>query len=362
MKQYNEKDWQSMFGDAPAAFEDRVVRTVRRMENEKKRTLKPRWIPVLAVMLVLLAGVSLAIGGLGLLDNLGDGLRSFLQPGAKEMVQTAIQQEGGTMQLASFEAVEAVNDGRQVYLMLRIRANDPAAVLLIDSQNEPAQNMPGREESFSKVAYDSGRDLVQVSAWPQEEGLEVSAQTIQYDGEDILFSLSLMMNGTPVEEIQLDLITHNLYRDDLTREERITRDEMTLHIPLTDAREMYTADVPLPLTGSGLMLETLLVEKTPIATYLTVRYALTEDSTSLQALQLRDGIWFNWLDGEGNPYPDGQMSQSQNGSDGEVELTTAYRAFETIPTEITLEFYSGMSKERYDTVTIPIHPKGENDQ
>lgn len=359
MKKHNNKDWQTMFGDAPDAFEDRVTQTVRRMERGRQTAAKPRWIPVLATMLILLGSVALALGGLGILDQMGEGLRAFLQPGAQKLVQSEINQQGGVMALATFEAVEAINDGRQVYLMLRIHANDPAAVLLMDGQHEPAEDMPGGDITFSKAAYDSGRDLVQVSVWPHEDALELSAMTVDYDGEDILYTLSLLMPESPVEDVTLDIATHNLYRDDQSWEEKYTRGEMTVSIPVTDTRETYTANTPIDLPDAGLILHALRLEKTPIATYVTVRFSLMEEATPQQALSLRSGIWFNWLDEDGNCMPDGRMSQSQNANFETVELTTAYRAFDQLPEEITLEFYSGMSKERFDPITVPIHKEGE---
>lgn len=83
-------------------------------------------------------------------------------------------------------------------------------------------------------------------------------------------------------------------------------------------------------------------------------YALAEDATDAQIVDYLDGIWVNWLDEKGEPYPEGNNSASLEKQGDAVQLTLAYRAFETLPEEVRLEFYNGMTKQRFDEPTLKV--------
>ena len=116
------KDWDSLFGDVPESFSRRVHDTVDRLERQEsapRPAFRLRPVAVLALALCLLAGTAAALSGLGVLDTLGRELRAYLQPEAKELVQTSVFQAASQPRHASFTVEEAVHDGRQMYLSVR---------------------------------------------------------------------------------------------------------------------------------------------------------------------------------------------------------------------------------------------------
>lgn len=363
MKQIENHPWEQLFGDTPATFEHRVESTVDRLRRQERRAVKPRLVPVLALAIVLLAGVALALGSLGVLDTLTQNLRSYLQPGAQELVQSGIVQTGGALKAATFTIEEAINDGRQIYVTVRVKAADPQKTLLIDEQAEASWGMEWWKagdmqvgQTYSANAHETGRDLVRGSLWldtSAETLYELDTAQVHYDGEDILYTLTLTARQDGLEAVALQAFTYNVYGDDLPDAQRRQHGPLQFTVPLTDARTLYAAPAPVELPKAGLILDVLQMEQTPIATYLTATYRLAPDATDLQALTLRDGIWINWLDEDGVPIPDGQATTSLRpaGEDG-YTLTIAYRAMDALPQAISLEFYSGMSKQRFDTPSI----------
>ncbi len=360
--------WEQAFGEVPAGFACRVKETVQKMENGGIR-VKRRFLPVLAFVVVMLAVSALALNGFGLLQTLTNNLRAFLQPEAYTLVQQTVSQNGGMLPSTTFTVEEAIYDGRQIYALIRVHANDPTKILLMDSNAEPSWGMDwwkhfNMEEgqTFSNKAYESNRDILHASissSLNSMTDMEINTTEITYDGEDILYTLSLSADGSREAAPELFISSYNVYREDLPHDQRLETGTLKFKVTLTDARTVFRADMPIDLPLAGLTVESIALEQTPIATYLTTQYRLKESATDKQIINMQDGIWINWLDESSEPYPQGN---SQSGltpiGENSMELVTAYRAFETVPQSITLEFYNGMTKERFDTLNIPLIKQG----
>ncbi len=102
------------------------------------------------------------------------------------------------------------------------------------------------------------------------------------------------------------------------------------------------------------------METTPIASYLSLRYALAADASALQGLNLKDGIWAHWLNEEGQPREPGDFQIVLRGlPTGETALMQSFGALQEAPGSITLSFYNGLTKEVFDQVTLNLSPKEE---
>ena len=357
-------DLQRAFGAPPSNFENRVKATVRRMESAQQPVFRPRTVLILAAMLLLLAGTGVALKQLGVLNTLTENLQRFLQPKAQELVQAQPEQSGTQPEGTRFTVEEAINDGEQLYLLVRVAATQPQKTLLMDYDAVPAT---GRDwwmnhderagERFSTLAAESGRSLVQVDCPWLKAGntlLEQTRCTIRYDGEDVLYAFTFKGTKTDFKGT-LSLSAVELYAENNPQ----AQGELTLNIPLLAFSPLYTAQTPVALPKMGGILKRLSVEQSPIATYVRAEYALVPDVTDLQHINFEDGIWYDWLDEADGLVPVGNDVQSLIESDDGVMLHTAYRAFDTLPEEITLEFYNGMTKERFDTVTLPLMKEGD---
>jgi hypothetical protein len=236
--------WEQAFGSVPAGFAYRVKETVQKMESGGIR-VKRRFLPIIAFIVLMLAGTALALNSLGLLTTLTDNLRAFLQPEAMTMVQRSIAQSGGKLPSASFTVEEAIYDGRQIYVLIRVHANDPAKTLLIDSDAEPSWGMEwwkhyNSEEgqTFSSKAYGSDRDIIKAEIYSSLESdthAEIAAKEIAYDGEDILYTLTLPTDGSKETAPEFFISAYNVYREDLPRSQRLETGTLKFHISLTDS-------------------------------------------------------------------------------------------------------------------------------
>ena len=368
MDQIKPSTWHNAFGDVPDRFSAHVQAVVQKMEREKP-CIRYKLIPIFVLFSLLLAATALALNNPALLQTLAGNLRSFLQPEAATLVTQNVHQTGGTLPNASFTVEEAIYDGRQIYVVIRVHAKDPGMHLLMDSTARPADGMDWWKDfdmeagqTYSYHAHVTKRDILQAEI---DIDANASSRTqiwdkgISYDGEDILYTLTLSADGTAEAAPAFSISTYNVYRGDLSHEERLQRGSLTFTVPVSNACTAFTAQTPINMPLSGMTLEGLILEQSPVATYISAIYKLNINATDKQIINYKDGIWFRWMDVNENPILEGNSQFSLAlGSDDTLELTAAYRAFESIPGCITLEFFNGMTKERFDTLHITLTRQG----
>jgi len=296
------------FGEAPQGFETRVIQTVRHMES--RALPRFRTAAILAMVLIFLVGTALALSSLGLLDTLTDTLKQNLLPQAQELVQQQAPQP-----TSPFTVEEAINDGEQIYLLVRSR--------------EKAHDET-EEGSFNPMLYAGDVPLYE-KGYSFKEDREAFLYTLIYQGTGADF------NGT----LKLPSL------------------EIPLAFPLTDMSQTRATKTPVPLEKMSGILQHLTVKQTPLATYVYIEYSPAPDATEAQLINFEDGIWFRWLDTEGNRIEEADDTGGIAQKGDLYILTSSFRAFEAPIEEITIEFYNGMTKERFDTLTLPLSKEEE---
>ncbi len=357
--------WRRACGEVPQGFINRLHRSLgQASKRQPQRCLRP--ILSAALVLVFLLGSAFALESLGVLDTLNRILRRDLLPQAQEIVESSIPQKTMQPELARFTVEEAVYDGHQVYLTLHVQPEDPAKALLMDQEAEPAwaydwkkSGNPYQGESFAEKAKAAGQKLVQVEVWDilvNEVLQHPQIHQSLYEAGGIRYTLSVPAQGEEAN-LRLNLLAMDISKqmDDSARG--------TLDFTLTQSPHIkeYSTLSPVLLPEARLTLTLCKVETTPIASYLTLRYALLPDSTPLQAVNMRDGLQAEWLDGAGNPREAIWIQDALKVlPEGGIELNQVYGALEEAPGDITLSFYNIMTQERFDHITLALSPKEEN--
>jgi hypothetical protein len=355
--------WRAACGDAPLSFTHRMRVALLSQSRKPARRVKPAL--AVALGLTLLLGSALALERLGLLNTLHRDLQGSLLPEATELVKGDIPYEVTQPQLTRFALEEALYDGHQVYMTLRVKPADPKKTLLIGTEAEPAWAADYQKtgnimtgESFGEKAHAAGQILVQ----PTVEGAAISGKAngnaqvqkvIYHQDGSLLYALSVPASG---EEAHVRL---NLMAMELTRTpDDAARGTLDFTIRKSPRIKTFAAQTPHDLPLAGLTLTHCQVETTPIASYLTLRYALRTDATPLQGVNFEDGLWGNWLDENGQPRESGDdINSLEPLPDGSLQLAQSFGALEESPKDITLSFYNGMTKERFDQVTLTLSPK-----
>lgn len=363
------KNWDSLLGEVPESFSRRVQKTVERLERQeasRRPAFRMRPVTVLALALCLLAGTAAALNGLGVLETLERDLQAYLQPEAKTLIQTGVTQTASQPRHAAFTVEEAVHDGRQMYLSVRVHPDSD--VLLMDFNAEaswsrswpehPYQTDDG-SETFAQAAQEQGKRLVQASCEPVDENgaLQEQAVTVHYDGDDLLYNLSFASESG---KASLRLFTDEVYNDDWN--ESRSFGTLELQVNVTERGKVYTADTPVVSADGQLAVTGLTVVQSPIATYVTYEYAAAENAAMKTRVRLYNHrIWVRWLDENGEPVPESTLSQGLSGDDEHTAYTCTYRAFETLPQTMRLEFYQSGGGDTTQ-ISLPLREATENRQ
>jgi len=363
------KNWDSLFGEVPESFSRRVHDTVDRLERQEsapRPAFRLRPVAVLALALCLLAGTAAALSGLGVLDTLGRELRAYLQPEAKELVQTAVSQTASQPRHAAFTVEEAVHDGRQMYLSVRVHPESDALLMDFNAEASWSRSWPEHpdqtgdgSETFAQAAVAQGKELVRADCEPVDENgtLLDRAVEVHYDGDDLLYNLSFASESG---KASLRLFTDEVYNDDWN--ESRSFGTLELQVNVTERGKVYTADTPVVSADGQLAVTGLTVVQSPIATYVTYEYAAGENASMKTRVRLYNGnLWVSWLDENGEPVPEAVMGRGVFGDDDQTTYSCTYRAFDILPGEMKLEFYQ-TGAGAVAQVTVPLREAADENQ
>ena len=166
----NQKDWRNAYGNAPEDFHLRLVEALDGLEEERdmKKRHKFSTLLIAAVIMALLAGGAVAANQSGVFRLLTDRADPILPlQGAEEMVVTNL---GFTENdLAALNVEEAVFDGQNILLQLRLSPKDSEHHVMFDWM---MQNSP--------------RDLYDVEYIENEDGSTSVGEIVRLDGKQII--------------------------------------------------------------------------------------------------------------------------------------------------------------------------------
>ncbi len=161
----NRRDLETMFGSVPDSFERRVACALRRTKEEEVMKRKIPAALAFALVLILTAGIGLAIGSsLGVLSFIEKN--APLSEAAKEAIQTEFTQEGGNLADVAVRVRDAVSDGKSLFITVEAKAKKPDDVLLATNDYigpEPWVSVKKQKEDIDSLIR--GRDTDSLPRW-----------------------------------------------------------------------------------------------------------------------------------------------------------------------------------------------------
>ena len=214
-------------------------------------------------------------------------------------------------------------------------------------------------ETFAQAAAAQGKELVRADCEPVDENgtLLDRAIEVHYDGDDLLYNLSFASESG---KASLRLFTDEVYSEDWKQSRSFGT--LDLEVNVTERGKIYTADTPVVFADGELELTGLTVVQSPIATYVTYEYAAGENASMKTRVRLYNGnLWVSWLDENGEPVPELVMGRGVFGDDDQTTYSCTYRAFETLPGEMKLDFYRP-GAGTIAQVTVPLREAADENQ
>ena len=389
------RDFRRAFGDPDAAFVSTVKNTLRRLDEEEKKPVKRKMrvsaaIAVAACLIISTAAFA-AANRWGLFDFLNQGQSdSAPLPEAIEILATEPPQEGGTGELAGFQLREAVYDGEYAYLVVDVT---PRQELLLIGPGY------GLEDPMRLMTGDSANSLT-IGEYAEQNGLQMAYVTIssaldalgeefirsidchwEEDGTLVLmltctvseqegsaFASTLQCSVTPLipDAGGEDAIHYGYYEENadepayastgyVTDEENQQETELAFTLDDANRHNTLASSQSAEYPSCGVRVDPVRLTAPPMALYYEIHFTVTDEAAYAAT---EDGVWFEFLDANGNALPDGATrgAEVQPQADGSLVQSGSLAAREELPETVTLRAYNCWTQERYENHELTLEP------
>lgn len=340
----NTHAYRNSFGHSPEAFHGCMVRALHEAQAEKPARLPIlRTALVVCLITVLLASVAYAAARyLGLLEMYAAHHNASLTEQGRQI----LSQEHAPLAEATFGEIavivrEAIYDGRCLYMSVALSHKDRSVILLgVDEGGAPDGVKQALRTSFAAISGEWRTDWSDY--YHEEDGslIYVTSGEFPLDGEEL--SVECLITATDLDA--------SIGGVDSRR-----RETFVITVPVTPAIETLSCTMKETLDAVGITVDTVKMTRSPLAVYYEVSYTLLTTATERQREVVRNGLFVTPLDTKGNPLPEGMSLGSNTYSEDRMHYTcTGSLALETIPDAMLLEFYNGLSKERFGRLPVKL--------
>lgn len=362
-------DFRRAMSQAGPAFEAAVRRTLAQLQSNEEEHPVKKLSTGLVIALSILLIVTIAVAAAaqwGIFDFLSyRGWADRALPDARQLVQTKVPQQSGATEHAAFTLREAVYDGEKTYLVVAA-APVKENVLLVGPDTLPEDPMidlgpqfAGSALSVADYARQQGKDMlvsVSVADRAAMQGLEGCVNSLDYILEED-GSLVLMITGNKPSSdaelpIELSCCTTPL------GEGVAATDRTTLSFTLANAQNKASVSSVSSRQSAifadcGVEVTSVALTASPMNTYARIEFTVTDRDAYAKT---DDGLWFEFLDENGQRIPsgtDGGGSVEPTGSDGlSFVQKVSLAAMKQLPKTVTLRGYNCWEKNRYETHTF----------
>ncbi|MDF2839179.1 MAG: hypothetical protein K0S60_882, partial [Evtepia sp.] len=358
-------DLRNAFGQADDGFVNNVYQTLAGMQiNENRKPVKKigfRLVAVIAIVCMLSTGTVLALTNpWGILDFLS-GRRTDVKvlPEAVDIVQKEVAQIGSQTEFGTFAVREAVFDGKNVYIVVDVKPSSQGYLLLGPDAfpSDPIGNMgplfSDKTGTIADYARENNKEMIRTSVVISSVNHSVDF-LLNEDG-----TLVYMLNGSYAgDSAQEDIKMTCVAAPFVSREGTVVIDELnmkrtTLSVTLRNSgmKETVTSAMPVVYSDYGIRVDKVTLNGSSMAIYADIEYTVIDKE---KFAETDDGLWFEFLDGNGKRVPAGASSSGSVEAVDENHFIqkTSLQASETLPNEIILRGYTFWEENRYETHTF----------
>ena len=392
------RDFRRAFGDPDAAFVFTVKNTLRRLDEEEKKPVKRKMrvsaaIAVAACLIISTAAFA-AANHWGLFDFLNQGQSgSAPLPEAIEILATEPPQEGGSGELADFQLREAVYDGEYAYLVVDVTPKqellligpgygleDPMRLMTGDSANSltigeyaEQNNLQMAYVTISSALDALGEEFIHSidsidCHWEEDGTLRLTLTCTVSEQEGSAFTSTLQCSVMPLipAASEEDAILYGYYEENadeptyastgyVTDEENQQETERAFTLDDANRHNTLASSQSAEYPSCGVRVDSVRLTASPMALYYEIHFTVTDEAAYAAT---EDGVWFEFLDANGNALPDGATrgAEVQPQADGSLVQSGSLAAREELPETVTLRAYNCWTQERYESHELTLEP------
>ena len=365
------RDWKAAFGPTPEAFKQKVSFTLRKVKEDKPvRKIKTATVVALAMIVLLLAAVAYAAATRwGVFSFLEYRYDKQMPPEAKNALQTNVPQTGGDEADVAFKIREALYDGNQLHVIIEARPKDGEKIFLMGFDQMPEDLVSnagplfeGDKRTFKQAAAEEGKTLFSIGMGIKANGSHVdgSADCIMEEDGTLVIHLSGRLN-MPGETVLLSCsYAVSKWAEGKTAAGQPVRGEFTFELKTDTNRTQKQFSGPVAMEKTGVTVDKILLTRTDAGVYAELTFTITPDATEAEAALARQGLWFEYLDDQGQHIELGTSSQGSidgimladgTKSDTQFVQTESLDLIE-LPDSVTVRGYDCFEKTRFGQYTF----------
>ena len=389
------RDFRRAFGDPDAAFVFTVKNTLRRLDEEEKKPVKRKMrvsaaIAVAACLIISTAAFA-AANHWGLFDFLNQGQSgSAPLPEAIEILATEPPQEGGSGELAGFQLREAVYDGEYAYLVVDVTPKQE--LLLIGpgyGLEDPMRLMTGDSANSLTIGEYAGQNGLQMAYVTVSSALDALGEEFirsidchwEEDGTLVLmltctvpeqeggaFASTLQCSVTPLipDAGGEDAIYYGYYEENADEPtyastgyamdgENRQETELAFALDTANRHNALASSQSVEYPSCGVRVDSVRLTASPMALYYEIHFTVTDEAAYAAT---EDGVWFEFLDANGNALPNGATrgGEVHLQADGSLVQSGSLAAQKELPGSVTLRAYNCWTQERYENHELTLEP------
>lgn len=371
------EDFIKAIGPADARFEASIHQTLGEMQRKEDEKPMKRISVSFAIVLtiILLAAMAMAAATQwGVFDFIANqqGEGKVLEEAAA-LLQSDLPQEGGQAEGATFTLREAVYDGKELYMVVAVTPKDAQTMLLgvdatpSDSMVNMGPQFEGVTASIEEYAAQQGKtQLLHTNIYDNVEanGVEGLVSTMDYvmeqDGTLVYIlkgSLETEAVSVPVELICMTSPYEDSVDGLIYTMEKTVRTPLNFTLQTAQVRDSVSSTQPALYSDCGVQVDRVTLSSTAMATHVMIEFSVVD--AAAYALT-DDGLWFEFLDANGERLPDGPMGSGSVYAVDEAGTRfiqeDSLTAMETLPEKVVLRGYNAWEKNRYETHEIELNP------
>lgn len=371
----DKKDLKNVFGEADDGFKYNVFQTLEKLKKEEEiksmRKISSKFsIAVIAMVICMLVTTTVVLAMTNtwsILDFL-ENRRSDVTvlPEATQIIQDDVNQTGGMSELATFSLRQAIFDGKNVYLTVEVKPNNSKNLLLgLDALlSDPVANMgplfADKNITISEYASENQKiplhTLITELITDSKDTIITSADFVLEENGTLVYMLSGYYNGTAAEfpmELSCN-ITPFINQDGKDVIDLANMQTTTLSFTLKqDGTTKEASSInPVEYADVGVRVDKVTLTGTPMTIYTQIEFTVIDQE---KYAATDGGLWFEFLDNNGERLPGGASNgsiESLDGSEIHFIQQDSLQATDSLPSEINLRGYNCWDKNRYESHTI----------
>lgn len=356
------EDFLEAIGPADPGFVANIQHTLADLQRkEDERPVKKASISFALIMaIVMIAAVAMAAARWGVFDFIASrGGEGKVLPEATELVQQDVAQQGGETASATFVLREAAFDGKALYMVVAVTpANGDTMLLGTDAlPSDRMSNMGPRYEgetmTIAEYAAQNGRARLvhtNVASIPATDGEESLVNSLDYILEEDGTLVYMLTGACETQEdslpVELVCIT-SPFEDGGISMDKVEKVSLTFTLRAARPDHAVASREPAIFSDCGVRVDRVILSGTAMSTHVRVEYTVVDEA----AFDLTDdGLWFEFLDENGEVIEDGATGSGSVAPVGEgLVQESALIAMETLPGRITVRGYNAWEKNRYES-------------